>query len=501
MASIEHISDLDTAKQVALLLEKENARLHKRIAALLRELARARGQDGTRQLELELMKLQEQAAQLQSALFGQSSERRSSPRTEPGEPAAQRGHGPRKQPELPYIEVEHDLDEDDRKCSECGGELGEWEGQYEESEEVTVVERRFVITKHKRKKYRCRCGACVVTAAGPLKLVEGGRYSIDFAIEVATSKYLDHLPLERQSRIMGREGLEIDSQTLWDQLWALSRHLEPSYAALRRELLDRDLLHADETPWPLLGSKGAKGSRKWYVWCLAAPDAVYYRLRPSRSAKSGGEVLDGFEGIAVVDGYGAYQTLARASPGLTLAYCWAHVRRKFVKAEQFYPKEAGEALALIGKLFEVDGSVPNPDGLEGEARQEALRLRAKVRDEESRPVVGEVRAWALGQRALRESALRKAIDYMLGLWDGLVLFLDDARIPLTNNHVERALRGPVLGRKNHYGSKSERGTEVAAIFYSLLETAKLRGVEPRAYLREATMAAVERPGTVTLPTA
>lgn len=235
------------------------------------------------------------------------------------------------------------------------------------------------------------------------------------------------------------------------------------------------------------------------MWCLAASDAVYYRLRPSRSAKACAEVLGDFQGIVLVDGYRAYDTLARASPNLTLAYCWAHVRRKYIQASKFYPEETEEVLELLGRLFEVDASVPNPDGLEGEARDEALKLRAKVRDEELRPMIEAIRQWGLRQRALKGSALRKAVDYMLGLWNGLVLFLDNPRIPLTNNLVERAIRGPVLGRKNHYGSKSERGTKVAAIFYSLLETAKLRGVDPKAYMLEATRAAIETPGTITLP--
>lgn len=196
------------------------------------------------------MKLQEQSALLRSALFGQSSERRSkdSDQERGDENQDRRGHGPREQVSLPHVDVEHDLEHDERTCSVCGGVLEEWTDQYEDSEEVTVVERRFVITRHRRKKYRCRCGGSVVTAPGPSRLIPGGRYSIEFAIEVATSKYLDHLPLERQCRIMRREGLEIDSQTLWDQLWALSRHLEPSYEAIRPELHKRDLLHADETP-------------------------------------------------------------------------------------------------------------------------------------------------------------------------------------------------------------------------------------------------------------
>jgi len=114
------------------------------------------------------------------------------------------------------------------------------------------------------------------------------------------------------------------------------------------------------------------------------------------------------------------------------------------------------------------------------------------------PLVAELRAWAHRQRALPESSLGKAISYMLGLWTGLTRFLDDPRIPLDNNATERGLRGMVVGRKNHYGSRSKRGTEVAALFYSLIESAKLCGVEPKAYLLQAVRAALANPGTVTL---
>ena len=133
------------------------------------------------------------------------------------------------------------------------------------------------------------------------------------------------------------------------------------------------------------------------------------------------------------------------------------------------------------------------------ARGEGLRLRATLRAEQSAPIVTELRAWAQQQRALPESSLGKAISYMLGLWSGLTRFLDDPRIPLDNNATERGLRGMVVGRKNHYGSRSKRGTEVAALFYSLIESAKLCGVEPKAYLLRALRPALTTPGTVTLP--
>ncbi len=203
--------------------------------------------------------------------------------------------------------------------------------------------------------------------------------------------------------------------------------------------------------------------------------------------------------IVVADGYGAYEALARAGPSLILAHCWAHVRRKFVEAEPHYPEPCAEALDLIGQLYAVERACPGIDaGLGDAGRAERLARRATARRDQSAPIVVAIHAWAHRQRALPESSLGKAIAYMLGLWRGLTRFLDDPRIALDNNATERALRGMVIGRKNHYGSQSKRGTEVAALFYSLIESTKLCGIEPKAYLLCATRAALENPGTVTL---
>jgi transposase len=155
-------------------------------------------------------------------------------------------------------------------------------------------------------------------------------------------------------------------------------------------------------------------------------------------------------------------------------------------------------LQLISKLYGVEREASRLALTEG---QERLALRTKLREERSRPLVETIYAWAeeQRQRALPRSGLGQATEYLLGLWKGLTRFLEDPRIPLDNNAAERALRGVVIGRKNHYGSRSKRGTEVAALFYSLCESAKLAGVEPRAYLLQATHAALRKPGTVTLP--
>jgi transposase len=490
---IETEHDIEVLRQVARLLDREVQALHQRIQKLLSEIVRLRGGD-TSALQLEIEQLQELLARRERALFGDSSERRrSSAEDKPAEETEKpkrKGHGPNAQPNLALIEQRHELTEEKRSCPQCGGQLAPMNGQFEESEEVSVVERRFVLVKHQRQKYRCRCNACVVTAPGPRKLIPGGRYSTEFAVEVAISKYADHAPLDRQVRTMEREGLEASSQTLWDQIDALARRLKPTWSALGERVLEAPVVHADETHWRLMDGK----SSRWWVWCVVSEEAVFYRLCSSRSAKAAGEMLSKYSGIVMADGYGAYSSLERAGPNFTLAHCWAHVRRKFAEIQESYPLASAEALDLIGKLYEVERLVV-PTSDEGAM----LELRAQLREQRSQGLIDEIRRWAERQTPLPQSGLGKAIAYLWGMWPGLTRFLKDPRIPLDNNAGERALRGVVVGRKNHYGSRSRRGTEVAALFYSLCESAKLVVVEPRSYLLQAAYAAIDRPGTVTLP--
>ena len=254
----------------------------------------------------------------------------------------------------------HELAESDRTCPACGGALREMAGQTEDSEEITVVERHFVMLHQLRKKYRCACNGCVETAPGPLRLTthpdrRGRRYSADFAVEVAIGKYLDHLPLERQVRIMRREGLTIDSQTLWDQLEAAATILQPTYEALRQHVQTAPVIGADETWWRVFVGPAGK---RWWAWSLTSETAVTYTILESRSQEAARQVLNGYRGIVIADGYGAYEALARAGPRFTLAHCWAHVRRKFVEAEPHYPGPCGEVLDLIGQLYAVEQACP-----------------------------------------------------------------------------------------------------------------------------------------------
>ena len=495
MVDIERETDIERLRQVARLLDRENARLHDRLVELTRLLAEARGEVAT-QLQLEIDLLQQTLAVRTQALFGRSSEKRApAPEKTNGEPPAapRRGHGPTAQPSLPVVEEVHRLDEPDCVCPQCGGVLAEWADQFEEAEEIDVVERSFRIVRHRRQKYRCGCG-CIETALGPQKLIEGGRYSVAFAADVAIAKYADHIPLARQERQMRRAGLTVGTQTLWDQIFALSRHLEPTYRALFEYVLGAPVIGADETTWQLMDGKR---SAKWWVWAVSRPDAVFYQILSSRSARAAGEMLGGFRGIVVADGYSAYPSLQKQTrdaggvPAFDLACCWAHCRRKFVEAEPHYPL-ATQVIELIRELYQIEER-----GRECDNPVALLELRRT----ESAAVAEKIRLWLVEQArtALPQSSLGKAIGYAQGLWPGLTRFLADARIPVDNNATERALRGVAVGRKNHYGSRSIRGTKVAALFYSLIESAKLSGIEPAHYLREAAARAIANPGTVTLP--
>jgi transposase len=477
--------NLETVRQAALLLEAENKKLVAKNFELQRELLKLKGLDD-KQLELKLAELERQLAARNKMLFGASSEKRNKRAERGEEKKPQRGHGPKEQPELRQVDDEIiDLGEAAGVvCDHCSKPVVEWSGQFEESEEIDVISREFVKKTIKRKKARCECCRTIVTAPAPPKLFPGARYSIAFAVLVVVAKYTDHLPLERQVKMMKRDGLDVESQTLWDYVWALAQLLKPAHQRLLEYVLNKPVVGADETWWRLMGAKakseGGDGS-KWWVWSVGADDSVCYRLEDSRSAEAGARLLGEYAGTVMCDGYSTYISLAK-SGRFRLAHCWSHVRRKFLELEVAFEEETKPVLDLIGELFHIESLCVA--GLPGDA------MRAQLRAERSRPVVKQIERWALSVHALPESPLRKAIEYMGNMWHGLVLFLDDPAIPLHNNASERALRGPVIGRVNHFGSRSRRGTEAAAILYSLVESAKRAGIEPSAYLEQAARAAV-----------
>ena len=281
------------------------------------------------------------------------------------------------------------------------------------------------------------------------------------------------------------DGLDVDSQTLWDYTWALSQLLKPAHQRLLDYVLSCPVIGADETWWRLMGGKpksdGGDGE-KWWMWSACSDDAVCYRLEDSRSNHAGQKLIGNYKGVVMCDGYSVYSSLADCGAQFRLAHCWSHVRRKYFDIKESFPDETRIVLDLIGELFAIEALCPK--GAPGD------ETRAELRSTRSRPLIKQIEQWALSIRELPGSGLRKAIEYMGSLWKGLVVFLDDPRVPLHNNASERSLRGPVIGRVNHFGSRSRRGTEAAAILYSLVESAKLAGVEPSAFLEHAVCCAL-----------
>jgi len=491
------------------LLEAENQVLLGRIAELTRELATATNRDRQLALNLEIRKLNEQLAERNRELFGSSrSERRApEPVVSTDEKPKQTGHGPTKQLRLPVQEVLHVRPGPETPCPSCGDSQPPMDGQSEDTEQITMVERRIVLCVHKRQKYRCTtCGRIDAATGAPEPLVPGGRYTPEFGVAVAVDKYADHLPLERQVDRFARQGLDVTSQTLWDQLVALYHLLLPAYLALHAWLLAQSVVGADESPWRVMG-KGR--SARWWTWVLVGEDAVFYKLAPTRGKAAARELLAGFEGIVSVDGYPVYTSLesefgVQASLfqgegnveacGFILVACWMHARREFIKAEKNHPA-AKEALDLIARLYQVEALAEKEATRTGEP---LLEVRRRMRHTESRTIIADLLRWTARQSAIPSLQLDKALRYLTNQWPRLIRFLDEPRAPIDNGWAERAIRGTVLGRKNHYGSRSELGTRVAALFYSLIETCKLLDLDPAAYLlAAATRAKANRDDVLT----
>lgn len=225
MVDLTQERDVDTLRQVSLLLDRENQRLITKNLQLTAELARLLGHTDPEQLALaELQALAHRRREALAPVAPTPAPVRSSRPARPG-------HGPRSQPALPIVAIRHELPLDQRGCPACGGTLAEMAGQTEDTERITTVKLTYHVEPHRRQKYRCACNGAVVTAPGPVQVTPGSRYAPAFGVGVAIAKYADHVPLERQVRMMAREGLLVESQTLWDQINAIAHHLAPTYEA------------------------------------------------------------------------------------------------------------------------------------------------------------------------------------------------------------------------------------------------------------------------------
>ena len=374
------------------------------------------------------------------------------------------------------------LDVDSEICGCCGGALhaiGE-----SVSEMLDWAPAQLRVVRISRPKYACRACNKVVQAPAPERLIAGGLATSALLAQVLVSKYCDHTPLYRQSQIFARHGVDLSRSTLVGWVGGACWWLEALHEWLCKNVFASDHLFADDTPIPVLdpGRGRTKTGRLWVYareqrpWSGPEPPAAVYLYAPDRKAERPASHLEGFKGVLHVDGYAGFERLAINSD-VVLAACWAHTRRKFYEvAEATGSPVAAEALRRIGELYVVEARV----------RGQSSAHRLAERRSFSRPIVQALHAWLEAQlpRVAGRSTLAEAIRYALSRWEGLTRFLHDGRIELDTNPVERAIRPVALGRKNHLFAGSDGGGDRWAIVCSLIETCKLNGVEPYAYLRD-----------------
>jgi hypothetical protein len=300
------------------------------------------------------------------------------------------------------------------------------------------------------------------------------------------SKYAWHLPLYRQAQMLAAQGLDIKRSTLAFWVGYAAEELRPVYARLRQLILTSAKIAVDETKAPVL-DPGRGRVKEGYFWAVARddrpwggsdPPAIAYVYAPGRGAIHGLKLLDDYQGVVQCDGYAAYKTIAAKTPGgrITLAFCWSHLRRRFFDHAKGEAPIAREALERIAALYAIEKTI----------RGMGAEERRRARQEKSKPLVMAFRPWLEHQlaRVSGKSGLAEDLRYGLNHWKGLVRFLDDGRIELDTNIVERGIRPIVLNRKNALFAGHDEGAENWACIASLIETCKLNDVEPQAYIAD-----------------
>jgi transposase len=370
-------------------------------------------------------------------------------------------------------------------CSECGGKLRQI-GQ-DVAEQLEYVPGRFKVIRHVRPKLACvRCEG-IFQAMAPSRPIARGLPGPALLAHVMVAKYCDHLPLYRQSRIYARDGVDIDRSTMVGWVDQGDELIDPLAAALGRYTLDSAKVHGDDTPVPVLdpGRGRTKTGRLWvYVRddrpCASedAP-AAWFQYSPDRGGEHPRAHLERYRGILQADAYAGYDKLYD-SGRVVHAACMAHARRYYWEVYEAQKRAPGsvaeQALQRIAKLYEIEADI----------RGRPPDERHRERLERAAPLLEQLHAWLRETlaRVSIKSDLAQAIGYTLAHWKALTRYCDDGRIEIDNNAAERALRGVGLGRKNYLFFGSDAGGERAAAIYSLVETAKLNGLDPEAYLRE-----------------
>jgi transposase len=377
---------------------------------------------------------------------------------------------------FPRREIRHEPDNTQCNCGCRLERIGE-----DVSEKLDYTPGVFEVERHIRGKWVCRACETLIQAPVPPQIIDKGIPTAGLLAQVLIAKYLDHLPLYRQESIFERAGLALSRSTLAQWVGACGVRLQPLVEAMKEKLLSRPVLHADETPVPML-KPGLGRTHRAYLWSYSTSEydelkTVIYDFTESRGGVHARDFLGPWHGKLVCDDYAGYKALFER--GIVEAGCMAHARRKLHDLYANHRSEiAEEGLRYYAALYEI----------EREARELKLDAagRHQLRQQRSKPIAEALRQWLTRQRGQVPdgSATAKAIDYNLGRWAALTRYLEDGDLPIDNNHVENRIRPVALGRSNWLFAGSQRAGERAANVMSLIQSAKLNGHDPYSYLKD-----------------
>jgi transposase len=412
---------------------------------------------------------------------------------QPDEPTVEvRAHSRRKKgrkplpPEIPRVETIHDISEEEKQCA-CGKQMVRIGEEF--CEKLEVIPARIRVRRHVRPKYACHAcegsgdesRSAVRIAAAPEQLLPKSIASPALVAYIMVGKFCDSLPFYRQEKQFARIGVDVSRQDMANWSIAVFARLRPLRELLRGEIRQGPLVQIDETTVQVMGEPGRPNTSKSYMWVFLGGSpgqpVVEYQYHPTRSGKIPAEVLGGYNGFIQTDGYDGYQELA-SQPGIVHVGCWAHARRKFFEAREVSKNKGSADVGLSGidSLFRIERTLRDQDLT---PQQFTLRRREQVET-----VLEKLLAW-LQEREGQvppSTTLGKAIGYTLGQWPKLIRYLESPLLGPDNNACERAIRPFVIGRKNWMLSGSPAGAEASAAWYSLIESAKLNGIEPYLYL-------------------
>lgn len=385
-------------------------------------------------------------------------------------------------PHLPRIERRIEPEAGSCACPDCGGTLRPLGQDSDEMLDVAPVQWRVIRTV--RPKYSCRSCEKIIQARAPVKAIARGKASFATLAHVVVNKFDHHLPLYRQAEMMAAQGIDIDRSTLAGWTGQAAALLDPIVARIREEGLKAGKLHTDDTPVPMLvPGKGKTAQARLWTYVVddrtsgaTGPALVWYRFTPDRSGVHPQGELKTFTGLLQADGYAGYDKLYQGNRIREVA-CWAHFRRKIFENHQTSPTPlTTDLIERIADLYRI----------EEEIRGEPPDIRRQHRQQRSRPQVEELRS-AIDDALRRlspKSAMAKALAYGRKRWAALTRYLDEGTAEIDNNIAERAMRSVAIGRKNWLFAGSRVGGERAAAIYSVIETAKLNGIEPQPYIAD-----------------